>query len=108
MKVTYDNQLEFLWKKLPHYAVLRRSDTNKWYGILFIISKSKLGIASEGEVTVIDLRATPEEITRIVDNKIYFRGYHMSKKTWYSIILDNSVKDSEIFDRMQTSYELAK
>ena len=108
MKVTYDNQLEFLWKKLPHYAVLRRSDTNKWYGILFIISKSKLGIASEGEVTVIDLRATPEEITRIVDNKIYFRGYHMSKKTWYSIILDNSVKDSEIFERMQTSYELAK
>lgn len=104
----YDNQLEFLWKKFPQNAIWRRSDTNKWYGALMTISKSKLGLESEDEVTVLDLRAEPDKIENLIDSKVYFPGYHMNKKNWYSVILNASVDNSDIFKLIKDSYKLAK
>src|SRR5699024_3880289 len=83
---TYGDQLEFLWKKFPKNAIWRRSDTNKWYACLLTIAKSKLGLDSDEVVTVIDLRETPEIVKDLVDDKEYFPGYHMGKKSWYTII----------------------
>ena len=36
-----------------------------------------------------------------------FPGYHMNKKHWYTIILDNSISTSEICRRIDDSYLLA-
>jgi len=105
---TYDDQLEFLWKKFPQNAIWRRSDTNKWYGLLSTIPKSKLGLDSDEIVTVLDVRAETDEIETLVDDLKYFPGYHMNKNHWYTIILDGSVATSEIADRIQASYLLAK
>lgn len=105
---TYDSQLEFLWKKFPHNAIWRRGDTNKWFGLLSVIPKSKLGLDSEKTVTVMDMRADSELIDKIVDNQKFFPGYHMSKHNWFTIMLDGTVDNQEIFDRLQASYNLAK
>ncbi|KRO00769.1 MmcQ/YjbR family DNA-binding protein [Companilactobacillus kimchiensis] len=104
----YENQLEFLWEKFPKNAIWRRNDTHKWYGALLTVKKSKLGIDSEEEVTVLDMRGNVTEIEKIVDGQNYFPGYHMNKKNWYTIILDDSVANNEIFERLQDSYALAK
>ena len=107
VKDTYNDHLEFLWKKFPKNAIWRRSDTNKWYAALLTVNKAKLGLDSDDTVTIIDLRETPEMVGKIVDNKTYFPGYHMSKKSWYTIILDGTVTDNEIMERIKTSYDLA-
>lgn len=107
VKDTYDDQLEFLWKKFPKNAIWRRDDTNKWYAALLTVAKSKLGLASDELVTVIDLRATPEAVETLVDNQKYLPGYHMNKKNWYTIILDDTISDDEIMQRIQASYQLA-
>lgn len=107
VKDTYDDQLEFLWKKFPKNAIWRRDDTNKWYAALLTVAKSKLGLASDELVTVIDLRATPEAAEALVDNQKYLPGYHMNKKNWYTIILDDTISDDEIMQRIQASYQLA-
>ena len=104
----FGDQLEFLWKKFPHNAIWRRDDTNKWYSLLSMIPKSKLGLDSEEVVTVIDLRVDADEMNNLIDNVKYFPGYHMNKKSWYTIILDNSVPTTEIMERLQASYQLAK
>jgi len=104
----YDDQLEFLWKKFPQNAIWRRSDTNKWYGLLSVIPKTKLGLDSDEIVTVIDVRGDTNEINNLVDGVKYFPGYHMNKSHWYTMILDESVNNSEIMDRLHSSYEIAK
>ena len=53
---TYGDELEFLWDKYPVGAILRRKDNRKWYALLMIISKRKLGLDSDGEASVLDLR----------------------------------------------------
>jgi len=104
----YGDNLEFLWKKFPRNAIWRRADTNKWYGLLSVIPKSKMELESDEVVTVLDLRGDTTEIERIVDGVNFFPGYHMNKKSWYTIILDGSVSDTEIIRRLQASYSLAK
>ena len=99
---------EYLWPKFPDNAVLRRRDTEKWYAIVMTVSKAKLGDFEDTPVEIIDLRLPPDEMEKTVDRKTYFPGWHMNKKSWYTIILDGSVSDKELFDRIEISYNLAK
>lgn len=103
----YGDELEFLWKKFPDNAIWRRRDTSKWYGALLTVSARKLGLDSDETIEIIDLRMKPEEIAQTVDNLKYFPGYHMNKKHWITICLDDSVDMNEICDRIAASYQLA-
>lgn len=105
---TYHDELEFLWPRFPTNAILRRKDTKKWYAALIVLSKRKLGVASDDVIDIIDLRIAPEDIDSVIDNKIFFAGYHMNKKHWYTICLDGSLAIEEIYQRIDTSYKLAK
>lgn len=106
VKEKYDNEPEFLWEKFAGNAVFRHKENNKWYAVLLTISKRKLGIDSDEIVDVIDLKALPEDVEKIVDNNSYFLGYHMNKKHWLTIILDGSVSIENIFDFIDMSYKM--
>lgn len=104
----YDNELEYLWKKFPNNAIWRRSDNQKWYGALLTVPKNKIGLTGDKKIEIIDLRAQPELIESLIDNKTYFPGYHMNKKHWFTICLDGSIAIEEIFRLIDNSYDLAK
>lgn len=106
-KRVYGDDPEYLWEKFPDNAVLRRKDTGKWYAAILTVSKRKLGLKSDEIAEVIDFRADPSEMPSLVDNKLYFPGYHMNKKTWCTVILDGSVPLQDIFDRIDKSYKAA-
>ena len=104
----YGTKPEYLWEKYPDSAVLRRHDSKKWYAILMVISKRKLGIPSDENVEIIDLRHETDTLPAKIDNEKFFFGYHMNKKHWITILLDGSVPTNEIFDYIDKSYILAK
>ena len=104
----YENKLEYLWPKYPTDAIWRRSDNKKWYGLVMTIPKSKLGLDTDEDVEVMDVRAEPETIDEMVDEKRFFRGYHMNKTHWITFMLDGSVDLNTIFALIDKSYELAK
>lgn len=107
IKTRYNDELEFLWEKLPDAAIWRRKDTKKWYGVLMAVRADRLGLKSEEKIEVLNLHACPDEIPLIVDNNKYFRGYHMNKKHWISIIMNGNPPLEEISSRIDTSYKLA-
>ncbi|MDE6675666.1 MAG: MmcQ/YjbR family DNA-binding protein, partial [Acetatifactor sp.] len=74
---------------------------------ILTISKRKLGLQTDEIAEIIDLRLQPELIETIVDNEQYFPGWHMNKRSWYTIILDNSVATKEICEKIDESYRLA-
>jgi len=39
--------------------------------------------------------------------KNYYPGWHMNKKSWYTIVLNGSVPNDELRERITESYELA-
>lgn len=105
---TYGDELEYLWKKFPDNAIMRRKDTQKWYAAILTVSRRKLGFESDELVEILDLRIKPEEMDRTVDNIKYLPGYHMNKKHWITICLDNTVSLNEIFQRIHDSYNLSR
>ena len=109
VKAVYGDNLEFLWPKFPQNAVWRRSDTHKWYGALLTVTSDKLALPGATHVvTVLDLRARPEDLSMLIDGQHYLPGYHMNKKHWYSILLDDVVPLATIMDDVKVSYMLAK
>ena len=103
----YGDEPEFLWEKLSDSAILRRKDNQKWYAVFMTLSRRKLGLPSDEIAEIIDLRIDPAQTETTVDNLRYFPGWHMNKKSWYTIVLDGSVPADELFRRMDESYDLA-
>ena len=107
IRENYGEELEYLWDKFPKYAVWRRKDSRKWYGILLTISAERLGLTSTDMIEILDLRINPKELESLIDEKKYFFGYHMNKKHWLTICLNDSVPIEEICKRIDRSRQLA-
>lgn len=107
VKEKHGDEAEYLWEKFPDNAVWRRQDNQKWYGAILTVKAEKLGLGGAEKLEVLDIRADSDEIDRLVDDQRYFRGYHMNKKTWLTIPLNNSVSLTEICERLDQSYVLA-
>lgn len=103
----YGDELEFLWEKFDDNAIWRNKQNKKWYGLLCKISANKIGINSEEIIEIIDLRYQKEETRNIVDFKGIFPGYHMNKKSWITIKLDDAVETEKIYELIDNSFELS-
>lgn len=103
----YQDELEFLWKSSPNNAIWRNKENQKWYAILLTISAQKLGINSQEQIEIIDLRYPKEKISDIINNKEIYAGYHMNKKSWITIVLDGSVTTERIIELLDSSYLLS-
>lgn len=108
VRAKYGDELEFLWEKLSDTAVRRKKNSGKWYGYIMHVSKRKLGLCSDDIVEIIGLHGKEEHNKNIVDGKVCFAGYHMNKKTWYTIILDHSMPTQKICDFIDDSYNSVK
>ena len=100
----YENQLEYLWEKSPDTAVLRHEDNQKWYAVLMKISWEKLDKTREGQVEVVNLKhdQVPDSLA---ENGIY-PGFHMNKRYWISLPLDDSLTDDKVLELFDRSYFL--
>ncbi len=104
----YGDCLEFLWEKVDDNAIIRRKDTRKWYAVFMLIAKNKLGLEGEEIIEVLNLKLGKEKVSNLIDNKKYFKAYHMNKNYWITILLDESKSVKEILNLVDISYSLAK
>lgn len=104
----YGDEPEFLWTKSPNNAVLRRKDSRKWYAAILTASGRKIGLNTDKIVEIIDLRMKADDRDNILSREHYYPGWHMNKKSWYTLVLDDCVADEEIKLRIIESYELAR
>lgn len=108
IKLTYGGEPEFLWKKFDDNAIWRRKDSKKWYGALLTVTADKIGLPSDERLEIIDLRIDPDDMEKTIDNKTFFRGYHMNKRHWITVVLDGSADLQTVFEMIDTSYILAE
>lgn len=106
VKNKYKDDLEFLWPKFSNNAVVRHKASKKWYLALLTVLESKIGLNSDKVVEIINLKNTSAEIKKLVDNLVFFPGYHMNKTHWFTMKLDGSVPIDRIFAYIDISYGL--
>ena len=103
VKEKYDDELEFLWGEDSQTAICRRKDSNKWYGLIMAIPKSKLDGQSDEVIEAMNLKGYPENS---VDYKHYYPAYHMNKKYWYTVDLSSDLDLNQLFENIDISYQL--
>lgn len=108
IKQKYNDDLEFLWEKYDDNAIFRNKKNNKWYGALLTIEENKLNkkCKSNKKIEIIDLKYQKEEIEKLIDNESIFPGYHMNKKSWITVRLDNKIETEKIIELVDNSYNL--
>lgn len=104
IKEKYNVDPEFLWEDSPGCAIFRNHLTKKWFGIIMNVNKNKLVKDTDCEVEVINLK-----LDNLVNDYLKIDGiypsYHMTKKNWVSIILDDKLDDKYIMDLINISFD---
>ena len=100
----YGNQLEYLWEKSPDTAVLRHEGNQKWYAVLMRIPWDKLEKGREGLVEAVNIKHN--QVADLLSQKGIYPAFHMNKRYWISLALDDSLSDDEVLDLLEISWNL--
>ena len=100
----YGSDLEFLWERFPKDAIYRNNENGKWFVLLVALEKSKIGLEGKGEIEIAVLKH--DDVSDVIDGKLILEGYHMNKKHWITVPLDDRISDDELFELVGNSYSL--
>lgn len=104
VQAKYENQLEYLWEKSPDTGVLRHDDNQKWYAVLMKISWEKLDKSREGQVEVVNLKH--DQVADLLVEKGTYPAFHMNKRYWISLPLDDTLSDEQVLELFERSWFL--
>ena len=105
-KERYGTEPDYPFNDKYNSAVLRHSDTRKWYGIILNVSPRVFGLSGDEKVDVINLKIDPIMMGSFLQKKGIFPAYHMSKTCWISVLLDGTVSEEMLSFLIDISFEL--
>lgn len=100
----YGDPLEYLWEKSPDTAVLRHEGNQKWYAVVMRIPWNKLEKGREGLVEAVNLKH--DQVADLLSKKGIYPAFHMNKRYWLSLALDDSLQDEEVLELIERSWKL--
>lgn len=68
------------------------------------LDKGKLDTKDTGEIEIINVKLEPNQIKKLLKKKGFYPAYHMNKKNWITIILNDTVEDDYIMKLIEKSY----
>lgn len=105
IKNKYETNPEFLWSKFPGFGIFRNTKNNKWYAIIMNLDKAKLG-NEKGETEIINLKVDVNKINSLLSKPGFYKAYHMNKKDWITITLDDTIDYTILFSLIDESWDL--
>ena len=108
VKIKYNTIPIFPWKDSTISQTLN-CENGKWYGLITKIPYETLVIdtnINNHYIDIINLKVETNKITKLVNNENIFNAYHMNKKNWITIILDNRIDKVLLTQLIDKSYFL--
>ena len=102
----YQGRIEYLWERSPDSGAIRHRETLKWYGVFMTIDWKKLDAGKSGKIEVLNVKTN--QASDLTHEKGIYPAFHMNKKYWVSIPLDNTLADEELFALVDSSWQLTK
>lgn len=104
----YGAEPEFLWpERYPDYFIYRHSNNRKWFALVGRIAWTSLGKDSKELIEFINLKFDKDQALDFAESTEHvYPAYHMNKRNWITIALDESLPDEMIFELIKKSYLL--
>ena len=104
------NEVELMVKPFKSNPDIKAfvTDKNKWYALILDVEYNKLNKESsiESKVKIINLKHNTDQIPKIINERNIFPSYHMSKKHWISVVIDNNMDLNYLTQLIDISYKL--
>ena len=105
---TYSTTGEYLFARYPSFQVFRHNGNRKWFAVIMEIPRKNLGLAGNGEISMVNLKCDTRMIGSFREEPGIFPGWHMNKAHWLSVALDGTVENEKIRFLVDMSYALTK
>lgn len=99
---TYHDYPDFPWN--DDNGVFRNPINKKWYGLIMDIDYNKLDENKKGKVQILDLKLDKQLIPTLITKEGFYPAYHMNKKYWITLTLDDILSDDEIMNYIDQSH----
>ena len=103
----YGTEPEFLWEKFDGSGIFRNKESQKWFAAILDVEGSKVKKGKKGLIEVLDIKLEPNEIQELLLQPDFYPAYHMNKKSWITIILDESLSDKRVMELVGKSFGLS-
>lgn len=90
---TYGTSADYPFDEDFETAVLRHTDTRKWYAIVMRVSRRKFGFESDEIIDVVNLKLPTEMFGSFGAADGVYPAYHMNKLHWVSVLLPDAPDD---------------
>lgn len=101
----YHTVPEFPWEKTPDAGIYRHVHNKKWFGLIMYININKIGQGDE-MVNIINVKLREDTILQLLERDGFYKAYHMNKKSWITIVLNDTLSDEEIMMYIEESHRL--
>ncbi len=100
----YGTLPDYPWKEYQEHATLK-NEKGKWYGLLAKIPAKCLGLPSNSKIDILNVKLAPEKIVQLIDSAQYYAAYHMNKKYWMTILLNENTDLNMVYKLLDESYQ---
>ena len=105
VKRKYGVEPDYPLPTAPTFSVLRHKDNRKWFAIIMDVPRERLGLDGSDRVDILNVKLSdPMLADFLAQQPGYFRGYHISRGNWLSILLDGTVPMEEIVQWIDESF----
>ena len=108
VRAEFSTKLETPWAKHPEFYVMKTANRQKWYGLMMRIPYQLLDPQQTGIVDVLNLKAPPLKIVDLIDYQTFYPAYHMNKKHWVSVVVDEKINLEQLQALIRQSYQLVE
>lgn len=103
IKTKYGDKPAFLWEKTPDCAVFKNPSNEKWYALVMNIPGVKVH-SMQDHIDILNVKLPQDQIENLLERDGFVPAYHMNKKHWITILLDESLDDDEIMTYIAESH----
>lgn len=86
-------------------GVFKNPINGKWYAIVMYIDGQKVDSKLTGKVEAMNFKLDPDEVLQLHGEKGFYPAYHMNKKSWITVVLNDTVSDETILTLLEESHE---
>ena len=102
---------DFPWKqsKYESCGVFRHADNLKWFALIMNVRRRLITKGGDNSaVDIINLKSEPDMIEQLTRQTGIYPAYHMNRKHWISVSLDDTLTDDRVMALLAKSFELTK
>jgi predicted DNA-binding protein (MmcQ/YjbR family) len=87
--------------------IFRHPENGKWFALLIKVSNARFSLEpANGSSYLLTLKGNPLQIPFELDEDHFHPAYHMNKKHWMSILLNETTPKEKTLRLLKTSYAL--